>query len=174
MNLLQTKFQKETNFDTNEILTGDRNNEYINWLESKLLIGESKKSPLKKSIKQTIPKKAMALQGYYMTSDYAKLVNLSKQAISKSDHIYHPIEQVGRKWYKYDNGELAREKYGSVDKHLKKFLPFGFKERSHSVIQNNAAAIDIRKISEDVIEFLFMDGMGALRVLVNPNQIEII
>ena len=107
MNTLQQKFQEETNFDTNDILTGDRDREYIQWLEYKLSVDTGAKLTPKKPKREPMPKKAMALQGYYMTTDYAELVGLSKQAVSKSDHIYQPIEQAGRKWYKFDNGNKA-------------------------------------------------------------------
>ena len=36
MRELQKKFYSETSFDINDILTGDRNVEYIRWLENKI------------------------------------------------------------------------------------------------------------------------------------------
>lgn len=113
----------------------------------------------------------MALSGYYNTSDYARLLGLSKQAISKSDK-YKRINRHGRPWYKFDNGEKGQELYPKSNKMFSEFLDFGMTQRGRSVAISTMP-IEVKRISSELLSVRIYNKLGdMISILASSKMIE--
>ena len=113
----------------------------------------------------------MALMGYYNTSDYAELIGLSKQAISKSDK-HAKINRHGRPWYKYDDGKLGHELYPHANETISQFIDFGMQQRGRSMAIATMP-IEVKRINSDLVSVRIYNGLGdMISILARPSQIE--
>lgn len=126
-------------------------------------------------------KKAMAFEGYYSISDFAKMKGLSRQAwfkkIQANQIEYH--ERFGRYWIKYDNGENAIKLYPEIEKPTLDILKdYGFLERTKSFSISVNTLIDIKLLNDKgdiAISFYKGDySQKSIAFFANINQFEIL
>ena len=125
--------------------------------------------------KHKTDQKQMAYLGFYTVSEFAKLKGISKQYISKQFKKYETIERYKRRWFKFDGGENAAKNYGDINKHIDKFLNFGFKKRMKAIAQNDNAIVDVKRINEEYVAISFYNQIGdVLYCEVKTDEIELI
>ena len=120
-------------------------------------------------------KTEMAYLGYFTLSEFARFKGISKQFIGRNFEKYETVERYERRWYKYDNGKKAEAIYGNLNKHIDRFLDFGFKNRMKSLAQNDKAIVDVKRINDELISIRFYNERGdVLCCAVNAGDIELI
>ena len=122
-------------------------------------------------------KEKMARMGFYSTSDYAKLIDVTRQAV----HVKQEMDNVpktkyaGRNWIKYDNGEHAISVYGAPKQPLTPFINFGFVQRLKSLIVGDKVVCDIKNLQDNKVAIRFYNQEGhMLQILADLSTLEII
>ena len=125
--------------------------------------------------KHKTEQKEMSYLGFYTVSEFARFKGLSKQFISREFEKYETIVRYKRRWYKLDNGQNAEKEYGNLNKHIDKFLDFGFKKRMKSLAQNDKAIVDVKRINDEYVSIRFYNQRGdVLCCEVRTDEIELI
>lgn len=110
-------------------------------------------------------KKEMALIGYYIGSDFAKLRGHSRQFFSFVKDKMNTIERYGRTWYKYDNGDLGKQTHGELGENLNQFIQYGFTKKT-KVFMQNTCYVEIKEINPKQISVRFHANNGSMASLV--------
>lgn len=120
-------------------------------------------------------KEKMSYVGYYILSDFAKLKGCSKQYVCKAKEKFQIVKCYGREWFKFDDGALANSIRGIESNQLDVFMQFGFTKRLKSLVQNDKAIVDVKRIDKDFVSIRFYNENGdVLCCHVKSKNIEVI